>query len=226
VVINDIDRPNSRLADGEFGLQVAGLVGNWNFSLNFLHTFEDTPFFDFESQQGQTIITPRLNRVNILGGSFVNSWGNFTLRGEATFTFSEDVSVGFQSGTAQVQAESDMVKYVVGLDYVGINDTFISVQFFQQVKLTSFPRALVPRVEEFTTLLVRRDINDGDWALDFRWLANHSSNDGLIRAHVTQQINDQMKVSFGGDFFYGRQTGVFGQFSKADRLSLTFSYIY
>jgi len=226
VVVNAIDRPNSRLSDSEFGLQVSGLAGNWNFSLNFLHTFEDTPFFGFESLQDQIIITPRLNRVNILGGSFANSWGNFTLRGEATVTFNEDVSVGFQSGATNTQAESDVVKYVIGLDYVGIDDTFISAQFFQQVKLTSFPEALVPLTEEFTTLLVRRDINDGDWTLDFRWLANHSSNDGLIRAYVTQQINDQMKVSFGGDFFYGRQIGVFGQFSNADRLSLTFSYVY
>lgn len=226
VVINDIDRPGNRFADSEFGLQVAGLAGNWNFSLNFLHTFEDTPFFDFESRQDQIIITPGLNRVNIVGGSFANSWGNFTLRGEATLTFSEDVSVGFQTGVAHVQAESDVVKYVVGLDYVGIDDIFISAQFFQQIKLTSFPTALVPRAEEFTTLLVRRDINDGDWTLDFRWLANHSSKDGLIRAHVTRQISDQMKVSIGGDFFYGRQAGVFGQFSDADRLLLTFSYVY
>ena len=226
VVLNDIDRPNNRFGDSEFGVQVSGLAGNWNFSLNFLHTFEDTPYFDFEGLDDRTIITPRLNRVNILGGSFANSWGNYTLRGEATYTFNEDISVGFQEGAPDTQAESDVFKYVIGLDYVGIQDTFVSAQFFQLIKLTGFPRALAPRKEYFTTLFVRHTLDDSDMTLDFRWYANHNSNDGIIRALVSKQISDQMKVSFGGDFFYGRQTGVFGQFNEADRLSLTFSYVY
>jgi Protein of unknown function (DUF1302) len=226
VFVNDINRPSNRFGDSEFGLQVSGLAGNWNFSLNFLHTFEDTPFFDFEGLDDRTIITPRLNRVNILGGSFANSWGEFTLRGEATYTFNEDIPVGFQESAGGVQAESDVIKYVIGLDYVGIQDTFISAQFFQLVKLTGFPTALVPRAEEFTTLFVRHTLDDSDMTLDFRWYANHDSNDGIIRAHISRQITDQMKVSFGGDFFYGRKTGVFGQFNEADRLSLTFLYVY
>ena len=213
VVVNDIDRPNDRLGNSEFGLQVSGLAGNWDFSLNFLHTYEDAPFFDFESRPDRTTITPRLNRVNILGGSFANSWGDFTLRGEATYTFKEDIPIGFQTGVTLAQAESDVVRYIVGLDYVGIKDTFISAQFFQQINLRKFPNALVPRVEEFTTFLVRHTIDDGDWTLDFRWYANHDSKDGIIRSLVTRQINDQMKVSFGGDFFYGHRNGVFDQFN-------------
>lgn len=226
VFINDVDRPSDRFGDSEFGVQISGLVGNWDFSLNYLHTFEDTPFFSFEQSPMLTTITPRLNRINILGGSFANSWGDFTLRGEATYTFKEDIPIGFQTGSANAQVESDVIKYVAGLDYVGISNTFISAQFFQQVKLTKASNALVPSVEEFTTLFVKHDIDDGDWTLDFRWYANHDSKDGIIRSHVTRQINDQMKASFGGDFFYGQQTGVFGQFRDADRLSLTFSYVY
>lgn len=225
LVFNDIERPNDRFGDSEFGFQVSGLIGNWDFSLNYLHTFEDTPFFDFEVLSNQGTITPRLNRVNVFGGSFANSWGDITLRGEATYTFKEDIPFGFQVGVINEPVEADVVKYVLGLDYVGIPDTFISAQFFQQIKRTKFLNALVPGVEEFTTLLVRHDFDD-DWLLDLRWYANHDSKDGLIRTHVTHQINDQMKASLGGDFFYGAKTGVFGQFNEADRVSITISYVY
>jgi hypothetical protein len=226
VVLEDIDRPKDRFGASEFGVQVSGLIGNWDFSLNYLYTYEDNPFYDLDMLPNQISITQELNRVNIVGGSFANSWGDVTLRGEATYTYNENIPFGFYPNVATQPAESDVVKYVVGLDYVGVPETFLSVQFFQQIKLDEIPNALVPRVEEFTTFLVRHNFSDDRWTLEAQWYANHDSKDGLIRSRFTYQINDQFKASLGGDFFYGRETGVFGQFSKTDRVSLTFSYIY
>lgn len=224
-----IDKPSNRFGDSEFGFQISGLVGNWDFSLNYFNTFEDTPFFDFEARPELLTITPRFNRVDVLGFSFANAWGNFTLRGEATFTFNENIPLAIQAGVTRAPVESNVAKYVLGIDYVGIPDTFISAQFFQQIRLNSvqYPKlALTPKVEDITTLLVRHDLDDGDWALEFQWLANHDSMDGLIRSHVSHQLSDNVEIKIGGDFFYGKNNGVFGQFSEADRIAVTYSHIF
>ncbi len=229
IAFGAIDKPGNRFGDSEFGFQVSGLVGDWDFSLNYFHTFEDTPFFDLDVRSELLTLTPRFNRVDVLGLSFANAWGHFTLRGEATFTFGENIPIAIQPGVTHAPVEADVAKYVLGIDYVGIPDTFISAQFFQQIRLNKVQQpsaALTPNIEDITTLLVRHDLDDGDWTLELQWLANHDSMDGLIRAHVSHQLDDNAEITIGGDFFYGRDDGVFGQFSEADRIAVTYSHIF
>ncbi|WP_286829562.1 MULTISPECIES: DUF1302 family protein [Kordiimonas] len=226
VSLQETERPQGGLDASEVGFKVSGLIGNWDFSLNYLHTFEDTPFFDLEIVPPALAITPQFNRVDILGGSVANSWGDFTVRGEATYTMDANIPVGLLPSDTLTPARADVFKYLIGIDYFGIPDTFVSAQFFQKINMSKVPNALSPDVEELSTVTVRHDLPGGDWQLDFRWYANHDSNDGLFRMLAKRRINDRMTASVGGDFFYGRKDGIFGQFGEADRVYFSVAYHY
>lgn len=218
--------PDNGFGASEFGLKVSGLIGNWDVSLNYLHAFEDTPFFDLEPGPPALTITPKFNRVDIVGGSFANSWGDFTVRGEATYTMGANIPVGLVPTVTLSPVRADVLKYLVGVDYFGISNTFVSTQFFQKINIGNVPNGLAPDVEELTTVTVKHDLAGSDWQLDFRWYANHDSKDGLFRLLANRRINDKLTASFGGDFFYGRKDGIFGQFSEADRIYFSVIYHY
>lgn len=135
-------------------------------------------------------------------------------------TLSEAVPVGLDPAEPDGWPEKDVLRYMVGIDYFGIPDTFVTLQFFQQFRGGNLALRLVPQVEEFTTLLVRHDFANDDWQAQVRWIASHDDNDGIIQAKLSWFVDDAWTVIAGADLFYGRQTGVFGQFDQADRLTL------
>lgn len=52
------------------------------------------------------------------------------------------------------------------------------------------------------------------------WIANSRVGDGLVRPKVNYELEDNLTIWAGLDIFYGNKKGLFGQFSRNDRLSL------
>ena len=76
------------------------------------------------------IVTPRYHRTHLLGGTFSRAAGDWVIRGEVGY-FTDRHFVTTNVADADGVAQSAELSYVLGLDWTGISDTFLSAQLFQ-----------------------------------------------------------------------------------------------
>ena len=219
VTISPLDRPDDFFGDSDVAAKLSAFVGGWDLSLNYAWHYFDRPVTRREISTTGITVQQNYERTHLLGGNFSNVFGDFTVRGE----------VGYSSDrfflTNDVRDEDGVVHtgelaYVLGLDYQGWRDWFVSTQIFQSI-VTDPDRGLVRDTEETTaTLLARRDFMNE--ALQAEVLFIHSLNrgDGVLQASVGYDWHSNIRLKVGADIFYGTPLGLFGQFNDKDRISL------
>ncbi|TQV76238.1 DUF1302 family protein [Denitrobaculum tricleocarpae] len=216
VIQREPDRPDDIIADSDAGARLLGMVDGWDFSLNYLFHYDDNPVLRRRVQGTTVTINPVYERTHLLGGTFSNSFGDFVLRGELGYSFDRFFLTDDPTDSDGVE-ESDNVSSVIGLDWNGLDDTFVSAQIFGDYLTNDINGLVRDQFEATTSLLVRRSFLDEDLVAEVIWLQSVNSGDGLIRPKITYQVDDNVKLWAGADIFFGTSDGVFGQFNDNDR---------
>lgn len=216
-------RPNRLLSDADAGVRLATFYKGWDLSLLYFYHYEDIPAARRRITATGVIVTPEYERAHLIGGTFSKAFGDLTVRGEIGYTADRALSVGNPLDADGID-KSDVVAAVVGLDWTGFGDFFISFQMFQDYLLDE-PRALFrPEADSTATLFVRRRFLNETVSVELRWLANANDGDGLIRPKISYDIDDALSVWAGADIFYGDGDGIFGQFNSNDRAVFGVAY--
>ncbi|NOQ78690.1 MAG: hypothetical protein GQ546_04750 [Gammaproteobacteria bacterium] len=222
--LQSLDKPDHFFSDADYGIRLTSFVAGWDLSLNYLYHYNDNPVL-FRTltlgKEPKVTITPTYKRSHLLGGTFSNAFGDFVLRGEIGYStdqyFLTD-NIRDHDGVIK----SDELSYVIGLDWSGIEDTFLSVQLFQS-HLMQESSGLIrdslirDKVETTMTLLARQDFINETIEAEVLWLHNTNNKDGLIRPKISYEWKDDVNVWLGLDIFYGDEKGLFGQFDHKDR---------
>jgi len=216
VQLRSPNRPSSPLADADTGLRLTTFLGGWDLSLLYFHHYEDIPVPRRELTTTGLVVTPEYDRVDLVGGSFAKAFGPLTLRGELGYTFGRAYALRDPSDPDGL-AESDAVGSVVGLDWAAPGNWFVSGQVFVDRVIDPPGPLYRPRTDTTGTLYLRRLYHNDRLALELRWLANANDGDGLIRPRISYDLNDQVTLWGGVDFFHGDHQGTFGQFDDRDR---------
>lgn len=216
-------RPNRFFADADTGIRLATFSKGWDLSLLYLYHYEDIPVPRRAITPAGVIVTPEYDRVHLIGGTFSRAFGDLTLRGEVGYTVGRALSNGNPLDADGVD-ESDVIASVVGLDWAGFYDVFVSFQLFQDYVLDEPAGLFRPRADTTTTLFLRRRFLNETVSAELRWLANANDGDGLVRPKVAYDVNDAMSVWAGADLFYGDSDGLFGQFRDNDRAVIGLAY--
>jgi len=219
VTISPLERPDDFIGDSDIGAKLSVFVGGWDLSLNYAYYYFDRPVVRREISTPGITVRQDYERTHLLGGTFSNVFGDFTLRGEVgyssdRFYLTDDIT------DADGVIRSGEIAYVLGLDYQGWRDWFISAQIFQSIVTDSAPGLVRDNVDTTSTLLVRRDfMND---ALQAEALLIHSLNqgDGVLQASLEYEWRTNIRLKVGADIFYGNSLGLFGQFNEKDRVSM------
>lgn len=217
VNINDADRPDRFFKDSDAGLRLASFIGGWDISVNYLYQFNNLPTLYQDISAGPTVnINPEYERTHVIGGTFSNAFGDFVVRGELGY-FSDRYYVTDQTLLERGIAETPELNYVLGLDWTGIDDVFISAQLFQSW-LTDY-QSNINRDELDTTLtfLYRQDFLYETVEAEVLIISNLNHGDGLVRSKITYEWNSELTTWLGVDIFYGSDNGLYGQFSNNDR---------
>ncbi|MEE9352487.1 MAG: DUF1302 family protein, partial [Thiotrichaceae bacterium] len=212
-------KPSSGFDNADAGLRWTGFKNGWDYSLNYLYHYDDLPTL-YQHRQGSTVtIDPQYERSHLMGGTFTKSFSDYTLRGE--LGYSTDMHfLSTDPTVANGILESDELSTVIGLDYSGISDTFISGQLFQSRILDNSQGLTRPKNDTSLTFLARRMFRNDTLEAEILWLANTHDGDGLIRPKLSYDIKDDVKAWIGADIFYGDIEGLFGQFGDKDRVLL------
>jgi hypothetical protein len=214
--------PRSPIKDSDIGLRYTDFVGGWDVSLNYLYHYVDEPIVSASTQTNSKIphiqLTQNYERSHLLGGTASSALGDWIIRAEIAFE-SNRYHRTKQSFSRIVQA--NQWSSVIGLDYQGWTNQFISVQWFQS--LINAAQAEHSQ-EDFLTLLWESNfLND---TLTAKWLQIHSIDhgDGVFRSKVSYNLQSNLDIYVSADVFYGNKEKRFGQFDQGDRVSIGFKW--
>jgi hypothetical protein len=218
VVLNSTKVPKQSIKNSELALRFASFFLGWDISLNYFYHYQDDPVVFIDVDGDTANIHPEYKRNILFGGMANNAFGNFVLRTE--FAFNNSHYYATSNASERFVNESKELKYVIGLDYSGISDTQISGQWFRRELLSYEPNISEDAIENTLTLLVRR--NYANETISIETLALHSldNSDGLIRPKIKYELNNNIHFELSADIFYGDSSGLFGQFSAKDQLTL------
>lgn len=222
IQLENPERPTDFFADSDIGLRLTSFLGGWDISLNYLYQYYNQPALHQRLIQGPSpvvVVTPRYHRTHVMGGSFSRAFGDWVVRGELGY-FSSRFFLTTDSANADGVTESPEASYVLGLDWSGIDNTFISAQLFQSWLPNHKSAYTRPELDTTLTFLARRELWNDTLTAEVLWIVNANDGDGLVRPKVSYLLKDGVKVWAGLDIFYGNKRGLFGEFNHNNRLLL------
>jgi len=221
-------KPNSFFNDSELGIRYSSFINGWDLTLNYLYHYHDSPvLFQSSTLQG-VAIESKYKRNHLIGATASNAFGEFTFRAEVglnsdTFHFARpEISSSENLSKNNGIFQSKEFASVFGLDWQGLEDTMISVQWFQSYLLDYKEDKNIVRDQQtnIASFLYKRTFNNETLTFDFLALHGFSNKDGSLQLKLTYQLQSDIDVWIGTDTFYGAQEGLFGQFSDKDRITL------
>lgn len=212
-------KPDNPFKDSDIGLRLSRTLGRWDLSLNYAYHYDDSPVVRRHVTEGGTQISQTYERTHLLGGSYSTAFGNFVLRGEVGYATDRYFSTDQTSENHGVH-QSDLFSTVIGLDYAGLTDWFISAQYFQDQLITNHTALLRDRVQRTATLLVRRNFMNERLQAEALVIKNLHQNDGQIQMAVKYEWQDSLWLHLGADLFFGEINSLHGQFRHHDRLTV------
>ncbi|MCC6696540.1 MAG: hypothetical protein IT365_12990 [Candidatus Hydrogenedentes bacterium] len=219
--IEEPDKPGRFITDSDVGLQLSTFKGGWDITFNYLYHYDDIPAFPRSyrlSEDGQEVIAhPEYKRLHLIGGSFSKAFGGLTVRAEYGLFLDKYYSTGNYFDLDGV-VRGDSVSYVLGFDWFAFNNTFMSVQVFQDWFSNDAEGLERDQVQTYITCFAQHRFLHDTLTVEGMWLFDVNHGDGLIRPKITYAVNDELNVYAGVDYFYGSDKGLFGQFDKKDRV--------
>lgn len=212
-----VNRPDS-LADSDFGLKLSTFQSGWDLSLNYLYHTIDDPLIRIDAF-GQQVLAD-YNRSHLVGGTASKPFGDLTLRSEVGL----ESKNRFENSLTGEIINTEVGSYVIGLDYSGFSDWFISAQFFQTYRFTGTHDN--GSSKEQVTVLIRHDAMNNALILEALGIYDLNKKDSLIQLEAEYSVSTNVVLRAGADLFFGDQSGTFGQFQEASRLSTGFTFSF
>lgn len=226
VSLQEVDKPSHWLNDSDTGLRYRLFWQGWDLTANYFYHYRDF-FVPYQTlNQQQLSVAPEYERSHLLGGTASNAFGDFTLRAELGW-FSDSYHIAqldVSDSNDQGIHHSEEVSSVIGLDWQGLTDIFISVQWFQSFLPDHDHTVVRDRSEQSASLLIERQLANETWTLKLQGLYSLNRGDQLWRPKVSYLIHSNIELWAGADIFSGDRTGLYGQFKNANRFTLGFEW--
>ena len=220
VVKNPTKTPGGILQDADFGFRLSTFTHGWDLSLNYLYHYDDSPVLFrtiSPTPAGLDItINPEYRRTHLIGGTLTKTFGNLTLRGEMGYLTNKYINTNNPLDKNGV-VKTGQLKTVFGFDWYGFSDTLLSAQVFQ-TRLDRFETGMInDEINTQITLLVKQSYMNETLHAELIYLLDIDNEDGMVRSKLTYEYSDEINLFAGFDIFFGRKSGLFGQFKDTDR---------
>ena len=213
-----IQRPRRLVEDSDIGVRYTTFIAGWEFSANYLYHYFDRPNFRREINPTGITITPTYDRTHLISGTFNTAFGDWVARGEVGYS-TERFFLTRSTHDLNGIASSGELAYVLGIDYQGFTDTFLSAQVFQSVLVDRQAGMVRNAVQSTLTMLAERKFKNETVSAEILAIHGLDDDDGVIKMKLGYFVRSNVELKLGYDVFYGRRTGLFGQFNENDRLS-------
>lgn len=219
VVISPLVRPDNFLEDSDVGVRLSAFMGGWDLSLNYAWHYFDRPVVRREITSAGVLVNQRYERTHLLGGAFSNVFGDVTLRGEIGLS-SDRYFLANDVTDVDGVSHSGEFSYVLGLDYQGWDDWFVSTQIFQSTITDATSGVIRDKVDSTATFLARRNFMNEALQIEALFIHSLNDRDGAVQASLQYEWRSSVWLKVGADVFYGDSSGLYGQFDEKDRISI------
>ena len=216
VVFRDEVLPGNRLSHTNYGVRLTQLTNGWDMSGFFYSSMDSQPTFYRQLAGPYFVYTPSHDRIWQTGGTVSKDLGSFVLKAEAVYTNGRSyntLSVADINGVVK----QNTLDWIVGLDFNPTAQTRINTQFYQRVYFNHDPNIVPERIENDVSLLVNHKLGH-NWQAEALVVHSLNRSDWMFRPKVTWEFERNWRLAFGVDTFGGPPTGLFGQYSKQDRI--------
>ncbi|PCI64771.1 MAG: hypothetical protein COB37_00305 [Kordiimonadales bacterium] len=214
-----LDKPSNAFTDSDVGVKLSAFLGGWDVSLNYAYHYVDRPVVRRSVSDAGITITQNYERSHLVGGTAATVFGDFALRAEIGYSTNRFFRTSDQADADGVVRANEF-SYVVGLDYSGFTDWFLSAQVFQS-RISNFQPGIVrAKTDTSLTFLIRRNFMNETLSAEALVIQSVADNDGLLQLAMSYQWSSNVRLKAGADFFYGSSYGLFGQFRDRDRVTL------
>ncbi len=210
------DKPSSPIKDSNFGVQYATFYLGWDLTLNYLYHYQDTPVLYQQVRANGVALSSEYERNHLAGFTASNAFSSFTLRTEVGY--SSDTYHLMQTPANKGIHQSSEVSSVIGLDWQGLEDTMLSIQWFQSHLTKYNPNVVRPKNNHIVSLLLKRSFINETWDLEILALHGLDQQDGSVQSKLRYMLESDLSLWIGSDTFYGNKDGLFGQFNNKDRV--------
>jgi len=211
--------PGTSISKSEIGLRWLGMFKNFNYSLNYFYTWDDV--MDMVAK-GPKLYTFKPDRLSIFGGSFDYAFSHalfmddWVIRGEFAY-YNGDNFINME--TNQIE-ERDHFDVMWGFDKNFFVDYYVSFQFAQSFLLHrgddySGPGlSAIDSIENQYTLMLQKFVYDDRIMLETLICAS-DEGDAWARPRVSFEYTDEIKLTLGGNFFWGSSDDFYGQWHRS-----------
>lgn len=219
-----IDKPDNLISDDDYGIRLTGFNAGWDWSVNYLYTYDDNQVVRREAL-GDNVYQIKRNyeRTHMVGASASNAFGKTTWRFE-TGWFSDRFFLIDDLQDADGVVSSPEISYVIGVDYQPTGDLFLSTQVFQSILLDAPVSTRRDETQTNLTFLARQDFLNDSLEAEILLIVNADDGDGLVQMSLEYEMTDSILVGVGVDVFFGNEQELFGQFDANDQVKLLLSY--
>ena len=219
VRVEEPEAPRKIFKDSDIGLRLSTFWNGWDMTFNYLYHYVDSPVLRSRFMGDEVVVESDYERSHLTGGSASSVIGDWTFRTEVAYETNRYYrTLDPLPGVKQ----SDQLGFVMGLDYQGWTDQFVSFQWFQTHILDNNDDLYNAKTEDIVSVLW--DVRLMNETLSFGLLNLYSldHHDGLIRPKLSYNLLSNLDLVLSADRFYGDSEGLFGQFDHADRVSIGF----
>ncbi len=222
----------------QFGLRVDRTGGSVDWSLSYFDGLDRDPRFQVAGLSSTVAtISRRYDRIRQVGADAATNFGEYGVRGEIAYTFSPDGAGSFyrRSGLYMVVGGDRTFN-----DRLNVNIQYIYryVDGYQDPTQVASPllQGLALRNAALSNQRYRNQ--HGITArVNYRWpgdkvetevaaIFNATALDGLLRTRITYKATDQLRLSIGGDWFFGNEDTYLGEFRRNSGAFLEVRYGY
>jgi len=223
IVNNSIQKPKNSIKDADYGIRLSAFIKGWDVTLNYLYQYDNflVTKTAVDEINSEISISPIFKRYHLIGGTFSNAFGSFTLRSELGYSMNKYFSSN-NLNVAEGIFKSDQIIGVIGIDYSGISNATISVQFFEDYILDNQDVIGRRASETNVSLLINRRFANETITASIICVQNLNIGDGFVRPKIDYLLLNNLTATLGADLFYGDRTRLFGQFNNRNRISLGF----
>ncbi|MGE0336476.1 MAG: DUF1302 family protein [Gammaproteobacteria bacterium] len=211
------------------GSRLSYLHDGWDLSAFYYTSPDKTASYrrdlSFAGLVPTVVFKPEHERIHQLGGTLAKDFGQFVLKSEAVQTFDRRLSVTSIADPDGL-AETDELRYVVGIDWAGEQGHNVNVQFFQTWFQDQRDDMGVKELETGASVYLTTSAIHPDIEPEILWIRSLDRNDWLLEMKVTWEFAQNWRGVLGADIFEGRRNRLFGQFDDTDRVYYELRYSF
>lgn len=220
----DVEPAGHTVDDAAAGLRLSRRVGRFDFSAVAYTGQDHEPLGRLVDRDGVTRVERFAERRELYGLGMERSFGRFVLRGE--YALQPGRAFNLRDPHSLAFVELDQHRAALGLDMDAPLGLFINAQYLVDL-VSDAPVGLVrPARDEITTLFVRRSFGYDKLALELRWYHSVHDSDDMFALGIDYLLAGNTVLSLGAERFSGTPDGLFGQFDRKDRITLTLGFTF